>query len=138
MMFVPLRKYADFSGRARRAEYWQFAFFILASLLAVGALTMAMPGGADMLEGNAPPSLLFSLFMLIVGIGMLGVFVPGLAVTVRRLHDTNRSGWWILIRLIPFLGDLVIFVFLVLDGTAGPNRFGADPKGRNPAAEVFD
>ncbi len=60
----------------------------------------------------------------------LALLVPSLAVTFRRLHDTNRKGWWILIGFIPLIGQLVLFIFYVLDGTPGPNRFGPDPKGR--------
>jgi uncharacterized membrane protein YhaH (DUF805 family) len=67
---------------------------------------------------------------------MLALLVPSLAVTFRRLHDTNRRGWWILIGLIPLIGAVVLFIFYLLDGTPGPNRFGPDPKGREPIQPV--
>jgi uncharacterized membrane protein YhaH (DUF805 family) len=67
---------------------------------------------------------------------MLGLFIPSLAVTIRRLHDINRSAWWVLIALIPFLGALVLLIFAVLDGTPGDNRFGPDPKGREGLSPV--
>ena len=70
----------------------------------------------------------------VYGLIMLGLLIPSLAVSIRRLHDTNRSGWWILIGLIPFLGALVLIVFYLLDGTPGPNKYGPDPKGRVSAA----
>ena len=74
-----------------------------------------------------------------VGIGLLGgiyacaVLIPAIAVTVRRLHDTDRSGWWFLIVLIPVIGPIVLLVFMIIDGTPGPNRFGPSPKEVAPA-----
>jgi uncharacterized membrane protein YhaH (DUF805 family) len=62
------------------------------------------------------------------GIFWLATFIPGIAVSVRRLHDTNRSGWWLLLDLIPFIGGIILFVWFVQDGTPGDNRFGANPK----------
>ena len=112
-----LKKYVDFSGRARRREYWMFVLFnILISLV----LTIV-----DFMLGTYNGRL---------GIGLLGgiyacaVVIPGIAVTVRRLHDTDRSGWWILIVLIPIIGPIVLLVFMLIDGTPGPNRFGPSPK----------
>ena len=64
----------------------------------------------------------------------LAILIPSIAVAIRRLHDTNRSGWWLLIALIPFIGALVLLVFYVLPGTVGPNKFGEDPKGVEAAA----
>lgn len=92
-------KYFTFSGRASRSEYWFFA-------------------------------LLGFIIGLIPGLNLLGLvlFIPSLAVTVRRLHDTDRSGWWMLLALIPLIGGIVLLVFMCLEGTRGPNRFGADPK----------
>jgi uncharacterized membrane protein YhaH (DUF805 family) len=133
IMFEPLRKYATFRGRARRLEYWSFQLFLIA---ASGALILwffsAMPGmtspamieDLDQLSGGGLAALwaiaLFSLAM----------FLPSLAVSVRRLHDSDKSGWWLLLGLIP-AGGLVLFIFYLLDGTSGPNRHGPDPKGRS-------
>jgi len=75
--------------------------------------------------------------MAVLGVLMLGILIPSSAVSVRRLHDTNRSGWWVLGNLIPFFGGLAILVLCALDGTAGVNRYGPDPKGRDATAEVF-
>jgi uncharacterized membrane protein YhaH (DUF805 family) len=113
------RKYAVFTGRARRREYWLFA---LANLLV--AVTLV---GLDVLAFGQPDEGGGGLFAGLYG---LAVLIPSLAVTVRRLHDTDHSGWWLLIIVVPIVGGLVLFVFQVLDGTRGDNRFGPDPKGR--------
>lgn len=107
-----LKKYAVFSGRARRKEYWIFFFFnvIIASVL----------GFIEGLAGG--PGVLGSLYSL-------AVLIPGIAVSVRRLHDTNRSGWWLLIGLVPLIGTIVLLVFMVQDGQPGENQYGPNPKG---------
>lgn len=128
MMFAPLKRYADFNGRSRRSEYWFFQLFFVilyVVFLALLAITGGFSGNGNMLSG---------LVGLIFGIGFLGLFVPALAVLVRRLHDTDKSGWWALISFVPF-GGLVLLVFCVMEGTKGPNKFGADPKGSD--AEIF-
>jgi uncharacterized membrane protein YhaH (DUF805 family) len=113
---LALRRYAQFSGRSRRKEYWFFTlFFLLASVVAMG-LDMAL-GTMDEETGLGVVSGLLSLAALL----------PSIAVTVRRLHDTGRSGWWMLIFLIPLLG-LVGFYFMVKNGDPGDNQFGPDPK----------
>ena len=115
-----LKNYADFDGRARRKEYWYFTLF---NFLAFFALTII-----DNIIGS---------FNTDVGIGLLGgvysltVFIPAIAVSVRRLHDTDRSGWWLLIELIPFIGALVFFIFMVLDSQASDNQYGPNPKPGN-------
>lgn len=112
-----LKKYAVFNGRARRKEYWYFILFHMIISLVVGVI--------DGLTGS---------FSGEVGVGLLGaiyalaLLIPSIAVIVRRLHDTDRSGWWILISLIPLIGTIVLIVFLVLDSTPGANRFGENPK----------
>ncbi len=114
-----LGKYATFSGRAARPEYWWWVlatvilFFVLG--LIDGALVAPMMG-FEAFEPNAgqPLSVIASLALL----------VPNLAVAARRLHDTDRSGWWLLLGLIPIIGSLVLIYFLVQKGTEGSNRFG--------------
>lgn len=113
-----LRKYATFEGRARRKEYW---FFILFNVLAVVVL-----GIIDVVLGTSSKE---AGLGLLSGIYLLAVLLPALAVTVRRLHDTDRSGWWILIEFIPLIGGLVLLIFTLLDSTPGSNRFGPSPKG---------
>lgn len=119
---LPFKRYAQFEGRSCRKEYWYFFLLNLAVGLVVGALEGAL----------GLPNLLGALVSL-------AFLIPGIAVGVRRLHDTNRSGWWLLIGLIPVVGWIVIIVFLAQKGDAGSNRFGSDPLGVDPttAAEVF-
>ncbi|MFT6464809.1 DUF805 domain-containing protein [Halopseudomonas sp.] len=113
-----LRKYAVFSGRARRKEYW---FFTLFNLLAMLVLSF-IDGMIGMYSIEAGVGVLS-------GIYALGILIPSLAVTVRRLHDTGRTGWWILLAFIPLIGALVLLIFTVLDSTPGSNKYGPDPKG---------
>ena len=130
-MLMPLKRYADFNGRSRRMEFWMFqlgqyiVYFVLA-LVFVLVGTVASSMNADAIVG-----LMIIPFFIIA----LGLFIPNLAVTVRRLHDQDRSGWWILIQLVPF-GGIVLLVFMFLEGTQGPNQYGPDPKGRGDA-ETF-
>ena len=112
-----LKKYAVFSGRSRRAEYWYFVLFNLIVLIVL-ELIDALLGTYSFVQGVG----------LLSGIYSLAVIIPSLAVTVRRLHDIDRTGWWILINLIPLVGTIVILVFAVTDGTPGSNRYGANPK----------
>ena len=112
-----LKKYAVFDGRARRKEYWMFFLInILVSvvLIAIDNLigTFSLQTGAGLLQG------LYSL----------AVLLPSLAVTVRRLHDTGRTGWWILIGLVPVIGGIVLLIFMVLDSEPGANEYGPNPK----------
>ena len=106
-----LKKYAVFNGRARRKEYWMFFLFNLIILLVIGFV-----------EG------LFGSPGIIGVLYSLAILIPGIAVSVRRLHDTGRSGWWLLIGFIPLLGVIVLLVFMVLDSKPGENQYGANPK----------
>lgn len=133
LMFAPLRKYADFNGRARRKEYWLFQLLILLTYIVVFVLAGIL-GGFSSGEGSNPGGIIGGGLLMILG---FGIILPSLAVTVRRLHDTEKSGWMILIGLIPLVGGLIVFVFTVMPGTQGPNRFGADPKGPASDAEIF-
>lgn len=113
-----LRQYAVFKGRARRKEYW---FFFLFNLIASLVLTVV-----DFMTGSLDPELGMGLLS---GLYTLAVLIPSLAVTVRRLHDTDRTGWWLLIGLIPLVGAIVLLVFMLLDSQSGDNQYGANPKG---------
>src|SRR4029079_11242075 len=124
LMFQPLRKYADFNGRARRSEFWLFALF----MWVVEFVLMMLNGGMTMNAGGTPN---FGIGFILLCVFGLAMFIPSLAVAFRRLHDTNRSAWCLLSVRIPFIGALVLIVFYLLDGTPGPNRFGPDPKGRD-------
>ena len=150
----PLKKYADFTGRAPRAEYWWFYLGMIVAYLV--AMTI------DSLVGIQ----LFGPYGLLTCLLALGLIAPGLAVTFRRLHDTNRSGWWILVVVVPYFimgimmgmaaasgdmtgmasagivglvalaGAVAMLVFMVLPGTKGDNRFGPDPYAGEAAAAV--
>ena len=112
-----LKKYAVFSGRARRKEYW---FFVLFNLI-ISVVLMVI----DSATGTYDEA---------VGVGILGgiylfaVLIPSIAVAVRRLHDTDRSAWWILVGIIPLIGIIVLIVFMCLDGNPEENEYGANPK----------
>jgi uncharacterized membrane protein YhaH (DUF805 family) len=112
-----LKKYAVFDGRARRKEYWYF--FLISTVISIFlALIDSFTGTISEEAGLG----------LLSGIYALAVLIPGLSVTVRRLHDTDRSGWWILIGLIPVIGGIALLVFMVLDSTPGDNQYGSNPK----------
>jgi len=125
LMFQPLVKYADFEGRARRSEYWLFTLFLW--IVGLVALVLIAAAAAGDESGGAAGGVI-----ILVALASLAVFLPSLAVTIRRLHDIDKSGWWILIGLLPLVGGLILFIFSVMDGTRGPNRFGPDPKAREP------
>lgn len=163
-MFMPLRRYAEFSGRSRRMEYWMWIVFQFLLGIVWFILLFAVGGAAILAAGDDPTAaiaaggaiLVVYLFILLVSLALI---IPHIAVTVRRLHDTNRTGWWILAPfggyIIAFLGvglessivsligllaifgaSITLLVFYFLDGTSGPNRYGEDPKGRG-TAETF-
>jgi len=112
-----MRNYAKFSGRARRAEYWYFTLFAL--LIAIGVMLVESFLGTFSEEAGIG---------VVSGLYLLAITVPGLAVMVRRLHDTGRSGWWYFISLIPLIGGLVLLFFLAQDSEPGENDFGPNPK----------
>ncbi len=115
-----MRNYANFDGRARREEYWMFQLFNTLILVALFIL-----------------GLLFEPLFFIAFIYVLLVIVPSLSVTVRRLHDIDLSGWWVLIKFVPYLGELALFVMTCIDSTYGSNRFGENPKGRGMEEKAF-
>ncbi|WP_176591462.1 DUF805 domain-containing protein [Sphingobium sp. EM0848] len=130
-MLLPLRRYAQFSGRSRPKEYWMFVLFLLLCFIVLSLVETTLGlttterwfqrgpwwANAGYSTRGGPLTGLFALAMLI----------PNLAVSVRRLHDTERSGWWLPIVVFPFIGSIVLLIFLIMGGTRGPNRFGPDP-----------
>ncbi len=114
-------KYATFEGRACRSEFWWFSLFTLLMQIPVGILDSVFVGGHGMMDMRA--------FTPFGTIWALATFLPSLAVAVRRLHDTDHSGWWWFLWLVPVIGWIVLFVWYVSKGTDGPNRFGPDPLG---------
>ena len=123
-----LKNYANFKGRARRAEYWYFTLFNF--LVIVPFYVMAFLGVTN---GASGLSIAGSLIYAAIA---LGTFIPGLAAVVRRLHDINKSGWNYLIVLIPLIGVIILLVWLFTDGNRFVNNYGDDPK--NPAEPEFD
>lgn len=111
------QKYADFNGRASRSEYWWFALLYFLVLMVVMVLT-----GGMMDESGGFSTIGLIAFLLVVAV----FFVPSLAVSVRRLHDIDKSGWWYLISLVPYVGGLILLVLMVLPPKE-PNRFGDAP-----------
>ena len=118
------RKYANFRGRAPRSEYWYFQLF-----------TVLVVFGTELLAAAAPEQAAPMIITAILIAYFLTIFVPSLAVTCRRLHDVNHSGWWYLIAFVPF-GSILLLVWTCMKGTHGPNRFGDDPFAEN-VAETF-
>ncbi len=116
-MLLPLKRYADFSGRSRRKEYWMFVLGMILVCFVIGLVA----GILSVIVGKWISNLASGLFAL-------AIIIPSLAVAVRRLHDTDKSGWFLLLGLIPLVGGIILLVFYCTDGTPGPNRFGADPK----------
>jgi len=119
-------KYVDFSGRAKRPEYWWFVLFLFIGNVFCGLLDgmifggPEMPPGGDIGEEVAGAALFQPVFAL-------ATFLPQLAAGVRRLHDRDMTGWWLLLLLVPAVGALVLLVMLALPGTKGDNRFGPEP-----------
>jgi uncharacterized membrane protein YhaH (DUF805 family) len=108
------RKYVDFSGRACRSEYWYWVLFTIIVGLVAAFIDLQLNTQLDSSIAN------------------LVIAIPSIAVAVRRLHDIDHSGWWILIGLVPLVGFILLLVWFVSEGTRGPNRFGPDPLDKNP------
>ena len=143
-MLMPYRRYAEFSGRSRRKEYWMFTLFTVIVYAVLAAFMFAGGLGSALLSGDEPEfGVGFWIGAVLFAIFILGTLVPGVAVIVRRLHDRDMSGWWYLgfmvLGAVPYIGTLFSIAFLVLmclPGTTGMNRFGDDPK--NPVGyDVF-
>jgi len=124
-MLLPLKRYADFGGRSRRLEYWMFHLAISIVLVVIIASILATVLTAG--EGNRGSPVAMGILIALFTIGWLGILIPSIAVQVRRFHDQDLSGWFVLLGFIPYIGALVIIVFMCLPGTKGDNRFGPDP-----------
>lgn len=137
-MLLPLRRYVDFDGRSRRTEYWMYA---LLQFLVYGAFSVLLLAGlpwTEMLDPNyygpePMPGVLFWIGLVLMMLFWLATLLPTIAVTIRRLHDQDQSGWLYLLSFIPYVGGFVLLIFMCLPGTVGPNRFGPDPKDPNHA-----
>jgi uncharacterized membrane protein YhaH (DUF805 family) len=124
-----LKQYVDFSGRARRKEYWMFTLFNVIIMVVLSAVDGLVFGSGSFAGNTDPGSVSASVNLgVLTTIYVLAVLLPSLAVSVRRLHDTDRSGWWLLILLVPLIGAIVFLVFMLLDSQPGENRHGPSPK----------
>lgn len=139
---LPLKKYSDFTGRARRKEFWMFMLLMIVVSLVASTIDAMLNMSGLVLGVYGPLSLIV----------LVAFLTPQFAVSVRRLHDTNRSGWWVLLGFVPVatlllsrttgigilnilaVVALVLIYFFVLEGTKGPNQYGPDPKGSQAAA----
>lgn len=124
-MFMPLKRYADFQGRSTRMEFWMFFLFVVVVLVVLQMLAgmmLASSMSVDPQTGAVTGGGGFGIFAIIIWVFYLAVLVPSIAVGVRRMHDQDKSGWFILI-------PIANLVFYCLPGTPGPNRFGPDPLG---------
>lgn len=148
-MILPLKRYAEFTGRSRRMEYWMFALLNVIVFGAVMILMFAAGGAQDAMTAVDPADPLAIYGWMFSGMGMvlalwwLATLIPNIALNVRRLHDRDMSGWWYLgfivasfIPIVNIIAGIAYLVLMVLPGTPGPNRFGEDPKGAG-TPEVF-
>ena len=129
-MFDALKKYAVFSGRARRREYWLFILLFWILIIVAGYIDYAM-GNFNTVSDTANSNGVnfnFEDTGFMIPLTYLALIIPSWSVIVRRLHDIDKSGWWSLLNFVPFIGQIVLFVWSLINGTTGENRFGPDPK----------
>jgi uncharacterized membrane protein YhaH (DUF805 family) len=130
-MLMPLRRYADFNGRSSRKEFWMFTLGV-AILYAIGAALIFA-----VIDFTGGPNTAFSGLMIVFAVLVLALIIPSLAVQIRRFHDQDKSGWFVLLGLIPYVGGIVVLVFMCLPGTRGTNEYGPDPLGGDNLVETF-
>lgn len=121
----------DFAGRSRRTEYWMFALI----QILIGAVFYAFVMFMAQLSGEAAMRVIVPLFLLFFGIFCIVSFLVNLSLTIRRLHDTGKSGAWYLLVFVPF-GSLILLIMMIQEGQKGDNQYGPDPKGA-AVADVF-
>lgn len=126
-MLMPFMRYFDFAGRSRRKEYWMF---FLLNLIIITVMTTVLFGLGFSMDPYAASSggPVTWLIFAVLGLYSLIVLIPSIAVQVRRFHDQDKSGWFVLINFVPYIGGLIVLVFMLLEGTRGPNKYGPDPK----------
>jgi uncharacterized membrane protein YhaH (DUF805 family) len=120
-MILPYKRYFEFTGRSRRKEYWMFTLLQFLIAMAIVAVAFAFSSAGE----DTVMAVLYGGLGLLV----LASFIPSLAVQVRRFHDQDLTGWLVLLGFIPYVGGLIILVFMCIDGKRGPNKYGPDPKG---------
>ena len=136
-MLLPLKRYAQFSGRSRRKEYWMYILFLclVAIVLSIIESILGLGGHAVLTSETSSSGVFYGALVnrgILSNLFLLATFIPSLAVGVRRLHDTNRSGWWYLLAFVPLIGSIVLLVWFCTAGTSGPNDYGDDPLSHTP------
>lgn len=136
-MLLPLKRYADFDGRSRRMEFWMFRLFFYLVMTVLVVITFGALPWSEILSDNPPqdPDInpLFWVGLVLCAMWYLGCVVPSIAVCVRRFHDQDKSGWLWLLYFIPYIGWLIVVIFMFIEGTKGSNQYGEDPKDENTA-----
>lgn len=117
---IAMKKYLDFTGRARRQEYWMFTLYNILYSMILTAISLFLVYSSDSSEHIA--------FFVIPVLYSLAVFIPSISIAVRRLHDINKSGAWYFISFVPVIGIIWLFILLITDGDHGENQYGPDPK----------
>ncbi|MEZ5743717.1 MAG: DUF805 domain-containing protein [Sphingomonadaceae bacterium] len=148
-MIMPFKRYFDYQGRSRRMEYWSFFLLNMIVTVVLYGILFGVGGGMEAMMNSDPTDPTAAFGAMFGGVGILillwalATFIPNIMLNIRRLHDRDMSGWWLLGliigSMIPFIGIIVSIAYLVLmflPGTPGPNRFGPDPKDPS-SAEVF-
>ena len=135
---VPYKRYFDFSGRSRRMEYWMFSLFNFVVLMVIVIIGLAGVPWNDIQNHaeNPQPGMAVWIAIGLAVVYFLASVIPSIAVTVRRFHDQDMAGWFYFLRFIPYVGGIVLIVFMCIQGTKGENRFGYDPLGTG-AADAF-
>ncbi len=130
-MLLPLRRYARFSGRSRPKEYWMFILFLVLCFIAISIVEGLLGLSSTEHWVRRGPWSFDTGYQTrggpLTGLFGLAMLIPWLAVAVRRLHDTDRSGFWLLIVFFPLIGSIILLIFFIMSGTRGANRFGPDP-----------
>ncbi|HEX8192855.1 MAG TPA: DUF805 domain-containing protein [Allosphingosinicella sp.] len=135
-MVQPLKRYADFSGRSRRKEYWLFYLLQILIYCAAAVPAVLLAVSSDPNSDPADSSEMIGV-LAIFGLVFLALLIPSIAVTVRRFHDQDKTGWLYLLTFIPYVGGIIVFVMMLFEGTRGPNQYGPDPKDPDYVGDVF-
>lgn len=137
-MILPYKRYADFSGRSQRREYWMFQLLFVLVLIVGAFFVFGLGTSANAIGDDQGLSAVGIAGAILVAVFALGSIIPSIGVTVRRFHDQDKSGWFYLISFIPYIGGWIVIVFMCIDGTHGENQYGLDPKGTGIDTHVFD
>lgn len=137
-MILPYKRYADFSGRSQRREYWMFQLLFVLVLIVGAFFVFGLGASANAIGDDQGLSAVGIAGAILVAVFALGSIIPSIGVTVRRFHDQDKSGWFYLISFIPYIGGWIVIVFMCIDGTHGENQYGLDPKGTGIDTHVFD